>query len=340
MAITIKDVAHQLGVSEATVSLACNNSPLVNQKTKERVLETAKEMGYTPNMIAKSLATSKTNTIGIVIPDIHIVFYADLLKTVDKIATKHGYSILVAMSNNNPEIEEKIVQSFVSRRIEGVLVVPTNTPTPSLWAYRKALKNYNIPVVYLSSNINGVDNIFYVMSDLRKGTCQLVNYLFDLGHRDVVFIGGDVTVPTTYLRRNGFIEAYEKRGYPYKEEFLISCENIHYAEAVSATKKLLASKLKFTAICAMNDEMALGVVNTLLTTGYKVPEDISVVGYDNTLFSVASAVEITTMDQNLDLMCETAFDMLYKLIQKTELKSKQVFIEPIFIERDTAIRIV
>ena len=333
MAITIKDVAHRLNVSEATVSLAYNNSPLVNAKTKEKVLEAGRELGYTPNSIAKNLATSKSNTIGIIIPDVHIVFYADLLKVVDRIAFENGYDVLVGISNDNPETEEKLIQSFVGKRIEGVLVVPTNKATPSFWAYQRTLKNYRIPVVYLSSNVKDANDIMCVMSDLVDGTSRLVEYLLEQGHRDIVFIGGDSTFPTTYLRRKGFVQAFEKAGVECKKEFLLSCDNIHYKDAVIATQKLINSKMNFTAICAMNDEMALGVVNTLMNAGYKVPGDISVVGYDNTIFSVVSAVPITTMDQNLEQMCRTGFEMLTKRIRKEPVAEKQIFIKPVLIER-------
>ncbi|MEG2188294.1 MAG: LacI family DNA-binding transcriptional regulator, partial [Christensenella sp.] len=151
MATTIKDIAKSLNISEATVSLALNNNPLVNVKTKERVLVAAKKLKYFPNMMAKGLATNKSNTIGIIVPDINIVFYANILRAVDAIVGKAGYSLLAAMSNNDPEAEESIIQAFISKRIEGVLAVPTNKPTKFLTSYQKALKDYNIPLVYITS---------------------------------------------------------------------------------------------------------------------------------------------------------------------------------------------
>ncbi|MEG0784046.1 MAG: LacI family DNA-binding transcriptional regulator, partial [Christensenella sp.] len=207
MATTIKDIAKSLNISEATVSLALNNNPLVNVKTKERVLVAAKKLKYFPNMMAKGLATNKSNTIGIIVPDINIVFYANILRAVDAIVGKAGYSLLAAMSNNDPEAEESIIQAFISKRIEGVLAVPTNKPTKFLTSYQKALKDYNIPLVYITS-LYTIEGLKYVMGDIMQGTYMLVNHLIDLGHSNIVFIGGSRAVPTTALRIEGYTKAF------------------------------------------------------------------------------------------------------------------------------------
>ena len=275
MATTLKDIAKKLGISEATVSLALNNNSLVNEKTKKRVHEAAKELKYFPNMVAKGLATNKSNTIGIIVPDINIVFYANILRAIDEVVNRAGYSLLAAMSNNDPQIEEEIIRTFISKRIEGVLAVPTNKPTKFLTSYQKALREYNIPLVYITS-LYTIDEIRYVMGDIREGTYMLIKHLTDLGHRNIVFIGGNRTVPTTSLRREGYSRALGEKGIPVFAENLIECEDIHYDQAALVTEELIGRRRDFTAICAMNDEMALGVINTcLLYTSLVLISDVT-----------------------------------------------------------------
>ena len=134
-------------------------------------------------MIAKGLATNKSNTIGVIVPDINIVFYANILRAIDEVVNRAVYSLLAAMSNSDPQVEEEVIRTFISKRIEGILVVPSNQPTKFLTSYQKALREYNIPLVYITS-LYTIDGIRYVMGDIREGTYMLIKYLADLGHRD------------------------------------------------------------------------------------------------------------------------------------------------------------
>ena len=338
MATTLKDIAKKLGLSEATVSLALNNNSLVSEKTKKRVHETAKELKYSPNMIAKGLATSKSNTIGVIVPDINIVFYANILRELDEIVNRKGYSLIVAMSNDDPDIEEGIVKSFIAKRIEGILAVPTNRSTKSLESYRRALKEQNIPLVYITS-LYMIDGIRYVMGDIEDGTYMLLNHLIELGHKKIVFIGGNKEVPTTLLRREAYKRALTEHGIPIEEKNLIECDAIHYDCAVLATEELIKKRRDFTAICAMNDEMALGVVNTLHRANIRVPEDVSVVGYDNTIFSNVSMVGITSMDSDISGTCRQAVDMLIQIMQGEEPEESRIMVKPRMVPRRSTARI-
>ena len=268
-------------------------------------------------------------------PDINIVFYADILRAIDEVVGKAGYSLLAAMSNNDPAAEEAIIRTFISKRIEGVIAVPTNKQTKSLAAYQKALSDYNIPLVYITS-LYTIDRIRYVMGDLEEGTYMLVNHLIDLGHREIVFIGGDRTVPVTALRIEGMRKAFQKRGIPFREENLIECDDIHYEQAVLATQALIGRRKDFTAVCSMNDEMALGVINTLQGSGIRIPEDVSVVGYDNTIFSRVSSVGITTVDSDIAETCRQAVDMLFRIINEEEIDEPHVMIKPTMVERQSS----
>ena len=323
-----------MGISEATVSLALNNSSLVKDSTREKVIKIAKEMGYTPNLIARSLATKKSYSIGMIIPDINIIFYANVLREMDKIVNEQGYSLVMAMSNNDAKIEEQCIRSFVSKRIDGVFAVPTNKSTKHLKTYRNMLEKYKIPVIFITS-LYVIDNIKYVLGDIETGTYDLVQYLISLGHREIVFMGGHESVPTTFLRLNGYKRAMEESGLEIKKENIIECDDIHYQDALQATKKLISERKDFTAICAMNDEMASGVLNILLNAGMKVPEDVSLVGYDNTILSqvALAGAGITTMDANIRLTCEKASAMMISIMNNEPVEEEHVYIKPTMIQR-------
>ncbi len=339
MALTIKDIAKKAGVSEATVSLAFNDSPLVNANTKAMVLEIAKELNYHPNLIAKSLATRKSNSIGIIIPDINIIFYANVLRVVDILVKQKGYSLVMAMSGNDPKRESEIIREFIAKRCEGVMVipsilVPSGEPAKYLSEYRRELDRFDIPGVYLTS-LYPVENVKYVMGDIEEGTYKLVSHLMGYGHREIVFIGGKEYIPTTSLRRSGYSRAFSEHDLPVKAENLIECENLYFSDAVKAMEKLVRERDDFTAVVAMNDEMAIGVLKVLHNAGIRVPEDVSLVGYDNTNYSAVATVGITTMDSDVERTCGFAIDMLLAIMSKEEIKEKHIRIKPTMIKRQS-----
>ncbi|MEG2189591.1 MAG: substrate-binding domain-containing protein [Christensenella sp.] len=165
---------------------------------------------------------------------------------------------------------------------------------------------------------------------------MLVNHLIDLGHSNIVFIGGSMAVPTTALRIEGYTKAFDERRIAVQEDNFIECDDIHYEQAVLATQVLIGKRSDFTAICAMNDEMALGVINTLQASGIRVPEDVSVVGYDNTIFSKVSMVGITSIDSDIEYTCTQSVDMLCKIINKEKLENANIMIKPTIIKRQSS----
>ena len=335
MHVTLKDIAKKLGVSESTVSLALNNSPLVNENTKKTVVLTAEKMGYSPNIIAKRLAKKKTNTLGLIIPDIESAFYSSIISWVDKKARNTGYNVLHAVSYDSRSIERSIMTSLIAQRIEGVLVVPANKYNPGV-AHFASLDRFNVPYVFVTAYYEDTNDCMYAMGDIQDGEYQVASHLLDLGHRDILFLGGKQNVSTTKLRRDGYIRAHEERGLPYDINRLLQSETIDYNAACHMTSAALEKKLKFTAVMAINDEMALGCINTLLRAGIRVPEDVAVAGYDDSVFSKVSSVPITTVDQNMEMICETAVKMIIAKIEDEEIPNKKVKVQQKVIVRESS----
>lgn len=331
--IRLKDVAKKAGVSEATVSLSLNNNKMVKDETRERVKQIAKELGYTPNSLARSLVKQKSGTIGLIVPDIESAYYGKLVRCIDEQVREAGYSLLLAISDDKPSIERKITQKLISDRVEGLFIVPVNQENTEI-TYLKQLNQHGIPLVFVTANYPDVE-VPYVMVDLEEGTYRLVRYLLDLGHRDIVFLGGSPAVITTAYRLKGCIRAYDERQLNWIPNQFIECKRINYQQACEITEKLIRSGRKMDAIITINDMMALGVTNSLTRQNIRVPEDVSVAGYDDIIFSTISAIPITTVRQDIEQMSMQAVNLLMQGIQNNSQEKGGILIKPELIIRDS-----
>ena len=293
MRIKLKDIAREAGVSEATASLALNGSKLVKEATGKRIREIAKELGYSPNAIAQGLAKKRSGTVGLVVPDIESAYYSKLVRCIDEAVRERGYSLVLEISNDKAETEKRIIKNFISQRVEGVIIAPVNQPNNNP-GYFNILEKNEIPYVFTTARYMEVEAP-YVMVDLEEGMYRLVKYLLDLGHRRIVFFAGSNAVLTTVYRINGYKRAFEERGLTAEPDCFIECKHLDYAFAYEIAEKLVKSIKDYDAVVTMNDMMALGVVNALRKSGFRIPEDISAAGYDDTIFSGISPVPITTV---------------------------------------------
>lgn len=333
MTIKLKDIAKLANVSEATVSLALNNSKLVKDDTGKRIREIAKEVGYTPNAMARGLVKQKSGTIGLIVPDIESAYYGKLVKCIDESLRDAGYNLVLAISNDKPEIEAKIVQNLVSERVEGIIVAPVNQYNGEL-DYIRQLDRHSIPCVFVSAYYDGVDAP-YVMVDLEEGTYKLVKYLLDLGHRRIVFLTGSPRVITTSFRVNGYRRAFEEKNLRVDETALIECKHLDYEQACDVARELLKNKEEIDAVITINDMMALGVINTFKNSGVKVPEEISVAGYDNMIFSIVSSIPVTTVSQDIRKMSWLAVDIMVGKLENQGSIRENTLIKPDLVIRES-----
>lgn len=308
MAARLKEIAEIAGVSKATASLALNDSPLVASETKEKVRQIARELGYSPNALARSLVRRKSGTIGLIVPDIESAFYGRLVGCVDGELRRVGYGLILAISNDSPQIEQRCVETLISDRVEGAILVPINRINTHP-EYIARLAENNVPCVYVTARYPE-DDIPCAMTDLGEGTRMLVGHLLDGGRRSIVFLAGEKNAYTTKSRIDGYIAACRERGLAADPVNFVECEKLDYAHACKATAALLRAGRKADAVIAINDVMAVGVLNTLRAAGIRVPEDIAVAGYDDMIYSSISPVPITTVRQNMALMSRRAVELL------------------------------
>lgn len=333
MVVKLKDIAKMANVSEATASLALNDSDVVKDETRKKIKKIAKELGYSPNAIARGLAKRKSETIGVIVPDIESAYYGKLVRFIDEYARKEGFNPVLAISNDDPNVEKNILNNFISQRVEGIIITPINRPNRDL-SYLKNLDKIKIPYIFVTAHYPEIDSS-YVMVDLEEGTYMLAKYLLDLGHRNIIMIGGSREVISTDYRVKGYIRAFEERNIKYSEKNFIECKRLNYEQAFQAANRLVKDGTGFDAIITINDMMALGVINALRENQISVPQEVSVAGYDNVIFSVISPVPITTVNQDIAKMSWSAVNMLVNKINRINVGIESILIKPELIIRES-----
>lgn len=323
-AISIKEVAKAAGVSEATVSLALNGSPLVKGLTKERVKKIAKEMGYVPNAMARGLAMQRSNVLGLVIPDIENVFYASLVRHLNVFARKKGYGLSISISNNEPEEEKRILEEMIVNRMEGVFVVPLNVPNPDP-SYLNRLQEAAVPYVFCGDYYEGFPAP-RILSDLEGGMQEMVNRALAQGHRHIWYLTGQPGVSSLDLREHGFLKAMRAAGFQDAESRIFRVDRVDYPHACRAAQMLLEKGVEADAVLCVNDMMAIGVVNTLEQAGRNVPKAIAVGGFDDMIFAAVSTVALTTVRQDIEAIAQKSVERLLRRISEEDQEADEQLI--------------
>ena len=208
--VKIGDIAKSCGVSNGTVSLALNDSPLVNDETKKLVKETADKMGYIPNEMARSLVKRHSKQIGVIVPDIMNTFYATFISELNKSVQAKGYTLSIYISNNSPQKENEIVDQMLRNSIEGIIIVPVNEGKTSP-EYVRRLSTLKLPFLFAVDRYEGTDAIC-VMSDCGQGMYNMIKHLTKKGYNDIAFLSGDVSVATLRARLEGYTKAMNEKG--------------------------------------------------------------------------------------------------------------------------------
>ncbi|MBK5201643.1 MAG: LacI family DNA-binding transcriptional regulator [Spirochaetaceae bacterium] len=298
MRAKVKDVANKSGVSMATVSRVLNGNTRVNEKSKQRVLAAAKELDYLPNQAARSLVLKKSNILGIIVPNLENSFNSKLLATIEEEADREGYKIIICCIQENLEKEIKYVNLFRQMYIDGLIILNEKINSKS----RKVLNSCEFPIVQASVLIKGLKNSISINVDNRKASCELVNYLIKNGHRDIAMITGNLVDQTSgQFRLDGYLQALKENDISVNEN-LIKSGNFTFDSGYKATKDILSKKEIPTAIFAACDEMAMGAASAALDLGYNVPNDISIVGFDNIESSRMYRPAITTIGQSTKII--------------------------------------
>lgn len=327
--VTIMDIAKKANVSKTTVSMVLNNKAInVSEETRENIFRIVKEMNYIPNTVARSLSTNKTNTIGIILPDIENPFFAMMAKTIENTAEKLNYNVILCNSYNSTDKEEKYVKLLISKLVDGVIFASGGKSEDNL----NILKENKIPFVLVDRYVESINEYSGVFCSNEQGIKLGVEYLYSKNKRKIAFVTGHKSLKIGEIRYNAFKKVAEQLGV-YDEKLIVE-DDFTIEGGMNSTRKLLALNKTIDAIFYSSDVMALGGFKVLIREGYKVPKDISILGYDNINVSSILEPELTTIAQPIYEMGEKACELLVNMINGATEK-QVVSLYATLIERDT-----
>ena len=327
---TIKDVAALAGVSAATVSRALDNRPEISAETKKRVRSACAQLGYVPNAAARGLAGHATHTIGLVLPDISNPYFSDMATAIEETAAAHGYRVFLSNSLRKKDRELRAIENLVARQVDGILVNPVS-PESQL-CHREILRG--LPCVYLGANHD--ESLNYVMTDNEAGAYAAARYLILLGHRDILFLGGRTTSRTRTQRIRGFRRALAEAGLEGRELPAPPDVSLMRQWSYETALELLKGPLP-DAIFAYSDMTALKILEAAEQRGVRIPEDLSVVGYDNIAFGALPRIDLTTVSQHKYRQGQLAVERLLEQINGSDQHTADI-LEPELVIRSTCIR--
>jgi LacI family transcriptional regulator len=288
----LRDVAQAASVHVATASRALNpdTRSLVSSTTAERVLQAAKALDYRPNPIARSLRTARSDTVGLVIPDLTNPLVPPMVRGVADVMTPAGYDAWIVNTDNDPEREVAQIESLRAKQVDGLIVATARLEHPWL----EELHDEGVRIV-LANRLLGAGRIPSVTADNAAGSALAVDHLARLGHTRIAHVSGPQTLSTGLVRRRGYLQSIRDHGLPEDPDLLVTCAAWTEEEGAHAVGRLLDAGVAFTAVVAGHDRVALGAYDALAARGLSCPGDISVVGFNDMPFMDKVSPPMTTV---------------------------------------------
>jgi LacI family transcriptional regulator len=329
MKVTIADVAREAGVSLQTVSRVINNKGEISPTTRESVLAVIERLGYRPSSIARSLATSRTYTIGLSVPDISNPFWPEIARGIEDVLWQQGYNLFLCNTTETPQREEAVLQLLEDKRVDGVIVAGSRLPDERLLPLIAA----HHAAVFINRTLPG-SSAGSVRIDAQDGARQAVNHLLSRQRRRIGFLAGPPTSQNSRSHRSGYIGALESADYPIEPALMLHCPP--YLEGgYQATQALLAIHPALDAIYCYNDLIAIGALQACAEIGRRVPDDVAVVGYDDILLASLITPALTTLHVAKYDVGAAAARMLLDLINE-QAEQNEIIIKPELVVRASA----
>lgn len=327
--MNIQEVARRAQVSTATVSRTINGSDKVKPKTAERVRRAIEALNYFPNTNARALGSGRSRLYGLIISDITNPFFPELVKSFEDTAVLHGLEVIVSNTSYKADRAELCVQRMLERKVDGVAIM-TSELEPQLL---ERLKNNGIPLVFLDTGTVGADTS-NVLVNYSKGIDEAVDHLVALGHERIGFISGPMLLPSARTRREAFLESLRRAGISLRKELIV--EGNHRIDGGRmAMEELLQLTALPTAILASNDLTAIGAIGSIHQHGLRVPEDISVIGFDDIEISAALYPPLTTVRLSRSHIADRAFHALFSANREPGSRGAEYIVQPELVIRDT-----
>lgn len=317
MNITIYDVAREANVSMATVSRVVNGNPNVKPATRKKVNDVIERLGYRPNAVARGLASKKTTTVGLVIPDISNIFYAELARGIEDIATMYKYNIILSNSDQNEDKEMHLIQTMLGKQVDGLIFMSNHINE----AHVKEFERSPVPVV-LAGSVEESGKIASVNVDYKAAAQEVTQSFIEAGHKRIAYVAAPAHDVISSHALSSYKETLEADG--LFDESLIVEGDYTYDSGLEAWEKLTESGERPSAVFVYNDEMALGVIHAAQDAGLNVPEELEVISFDSTKLSLMVRPQLTAVAQPLYDIGAVAMRLLTKLMNKEEVENPVV----------------
>lgn len=325
---TIYDVAEKAGVSIATVSKVVNNSGRISDKTRKKVIDTMRELDYQPSSVAAALTGKQTFTIGVLVPDISNAFFAEVARALENNAREMGYAIILCSTDHQLEREKDYLELLLKKQVDGIIIATE----PEDWRVYQSLQNKSIPHLMFSIDNHGFSSHVVTIDDIRGGY-MAGRYLLEKGHSEIAVIA-ELNRASGRMRLKGFKEALADEGIFLKEDWIIpSMSRIDSAQA--AARKILNFKKRPTAVFATTDLIAAIFMNEARKLNIHIPEDLSIIGFDNTIYAKLADPGLTTIAQPTEELAQFAMEQLIKLIKNPKIPQQRIMLSPILVKRSS-----
>jgi DNA-binding LacI/PurR family transcriptional regulator len=313
MSVSIKDIAKAAKVSYSTVSRALNDSPRVKIETKERIQRIAAEMGYLPSAVARSLVTRRTTIIGVVVTTVTDLFFAEVIHAIEETALKHKYNVILANSGTEPHRELEAIRALQERRVDGIILVAACSSKEDLFA----AKEIDIPVVIINNAHKEHIGYSVEIDNLGAGR-EATQHLLGLGHRRIAHIAGLAREWDSVERQSGYEQALRAYGLPVDPTLIVRGDS-RPKGGIEAMQQLLGLPSRPTGVFCYNDVTALGAMRAARAAGLRIPQDLSVVGFDDIDLAPYLEPPLTTIAQPKREMGEKAVQMVLDLLAGDKL---------------------
>ena len=337
--VTIKDIARELGISPSTVSRALKDHPDISTETKKAVHALADKLNYQPNIVALNLRQKKTNTIGVIIPELVHFFFSTVISGIEDVAYQAGYSVILAQSNESYEREKTDIKALFNSRVDGMLIsVSRETKN---FDHIESIISKGVPVVFYDRMYNNPNTSKVIVDDFI-GAKEAVEHLIEQGYKKIAHLEGAPGLIISEDRKRGYLEALKEHHMEIKDNMIQECPSGSQEDGFRATKKLLAMPQPPDAIFTNNDPMAIGAMMEIKKKGLKIPQDIGLVGFSNWSYGPLIEPPLTTVDQPGFEMGQEAARLLIRQIEagdkEQEPKPETKVLKTKLIVRDSSIR--
>jgi LacI family transcriptional regulator len=335
--VTIYDIAKKLGISAATVSRALNNSPKISEATKKLVLETAKQMNYEENKLAKALKSGRSNNVGVIVTHIDRSFLSTVIRGIEEALRPHGYQVIICQSYDDEEIEIGNINTLLNAQVDGILMSLTNS-SDSFKSVVRRIREKGVPLVFFDrkKDYPGVSTV--TINDFEGGY-QSTKHLIEQGCKRIAHLAGELTVDIYKERFEGYKQALLDNGLPFIEEYIV-CAKSKIDAGKEAVKSLLKLPSPPDAIFSSSDYVALGAIQELQDKGVLIPEDFCIAGFSNAQFTGFMELSITTVDQSPREMGKIAAQVFLEQIENgsTVQIEKKVVLAPKLLIRKSSLK--